>query len=281
MARKERRLNFAKWRMNLRRLIKYENRLFEMLKKLFARQEKEVLKNLWKVRNKLPKKALGYSEEDYVARLILFDDEEWTKIFSDSTKPIIGTIVAEAGQDAINTLNFNINFNQYNKNIIKYIDNIAFRFAKDLNKNTILKLTPSLKEALKDGESIELIRLRIQKIFDGTIRGTAPRARLIARTETLAADNGGRTLGAEQLQKEIGAEIRKGWVTSRDKKVRKHHISAGKRYGTKLRSIPLHKKFRIGTYWCMQPGDMALGVEERVNCRCTTIQYVIRKRGRR
>lgn len=277
---KERRQNFARWRMNIRRLIRYEDQFFARLKKLFGKQEKEVLKNLEKAKYELPEKPKK-ADDDKIINQVLFNEKEWIKNFSDDVKPLIGSIVAEAGKRTIDSVGFALDFNKDNKSVIEFIDSMTFRFAKDVNKNTIEKLTPSLREALKDGENIEKIRKRIQAIFDGGVRGEANRARLIARTETLAADNGGSLLGAEQVQRDIGVETRKGWLTSRDAKVRETHIKAGKQYGTKLKSIPLHKKFRVGKYWMKHPGDMAGGVEERARCRCALIFFVTRKRIKR
>ena len=71
MAFRERRQNYARWRMNIRRLVRYEDQFFMKLKKLFGKQEKKVLTNLEKVKGRLPKKPKKGINDDKTVKQVL------------------------------------------------------------------------------------------------------------------------------------------------------------------------------------------------------------------
>jgi len=94
------------------------------------------------------------------------------------------------------------------------------------------------------------------------------RARVIARTETVAAANNGGLFVA----RDTGIELNKIWVAARDNRTRKDHVLADNK------KVGLDELFTVGGYKMMVPGDrggkdgrQVVAPKEYVNCRCTTV----------
>ena len=135
-------------------------------------------------------------------------------------------------------------------------------FWPEVHNKTKFDLTREIKYGMRDGETTEQIRKRVQGVFEGTVRGTAPRARMIARTEINGAANYGSYRAA------LSSEVvdRKQWLSARDDDVRtepfNHRISE---------VVPLRDAFLQTGEPMRFPGDPRGSVGNRVNCRCLAV----------
>jgi uncharacterized protein with gpF-like domain len=83
---------------------------------------------------------------------------------------------------------------------------------------------------------------------------TASRARLIARTETVAA-----AIAA----KDSGLLMDKIWISARDNRTRPHHREVNQHV------VGQYDTWTVGPDQMAYPGDMRASVGNRANCRCT------------
>lgn len=108
--------------------------------------------------------------------------------------------------------------------------------------------------------------------FDEIVRGMSEsglnerRARVIARTETIAAAN----KAGHTVAKDSGLLLDKKWLAIRDKRTRRDHVIANGQI------INNDEYFKIGGYDMMAPGDrggkegrLKVPGREIINCRCT------------
>lgn len=89
-------------------------------------------------------------------------------------------------------------------------------------------------------------------------RASAIRA---ARTAFTSAENGGRQAAFESAA-EMGIQVRKRWVATKDKRTRRDHANADGQ------TVPIDQPFDIGGYAMMYPGDPDGPGKELYNCRC-------------
>ncbi len=231
---------------------KLEAEFVKMLKPLFAAQEVEVLANI--DANPPPEdaaKALLKADGDEW----LFDPAEWGTEFEKSGKPLILGAVVDGGEKALLDLGLAINFNRTDPAVVAFINKKVPKFSFDVNDTTLDQLRREFKAGLDNGEGIELIKKRVQKVFGFT---EDFRNKRIAQTEIVGAFNKGTIEGYKQS----GVVKEKEWLTSRDNLVRDTHKALeGQRR-------PLNRRFSNGL---MQPGDYGGRAAEIVNCRCTTV----------
>lgn len=118
----------------------------------------------------------------------------------------------------------------------------------------------AIAEGVSEGESIPEISARIQESIDVT----APRSRVIARTEVLGARNAASFLTAQRA----GVGMDKEWISTPDDRTRESHIDAGGQI------VGMNDSFTVGTASLRYPGDPDGPPEEVIQCRCT-IAYVV------
>jgi uncharacterized protein with gpF-like domain len=116
----------------------------------------------------------------------------------------------------------------------------------------------SINDMIKQFEGTELSRIR---------------ARMIARTETVASANAGGYLTA----KESKLKMNKGWLSVKDKRTRHDHASVDGQL------IDIDDYFNVGGYEMLFPGDKGgkngkpdVPASEVCNCRCTLIYSPVR-----
>ena len=192
---------------------------------------------------------------------ILFNEAEEIKRFRDYLFSSILTLVEDAGSLAIANLGLTMNFNLLDPNVMNMIEGELFHTIRGINQTTANKLRNTLLEAITEGESPQQITKRIQEVFKGTVRGTAPRSRLIARTETTKFFNNG-TL---QSWQQTGIVLTKIWYTALDERVRETHRSAHNQ------EVPINGVFTVGGFQLEHPGDAQASAAEVVNCRCAML----------
>lgn len=114
------------------------------------------------------------------------------------------------------------------------------------------------------GTSVDDARLLAQQMLDRGHANWKNRAQLIARTETVGANNQGALAQYEAIAEHQGLKGgTKTWLATGDGRTRADHAALD---GT---TIPLHAKFDVGGYEMNGPGDESGGAEQVCNCRCT------------
>lgn len=227
---------------------------------LFKRQFAEVLDNIKK--NPPPGKAvLGITKEDlseeqrHFIELWLYDRDKWRTEFMTETKADIVGALMFGGNDLFATLGLEGEF-VTDAETRKYINGHMLKFADEIGKTTEDALKASFLEALKGGESVTDIMVRVQNIM---VNATEYRARMIAQTEIIGAINKGSLEGCKQSGVVWGTQ----WLAALDERTRESH----ERLTREGAAVALGEKFDIG---CEYPGDQNGPAGEVINCRCTT-----------
>lgn len=123
--------------------------------------------------------------------------------------------------------------------------------------------------AVADGHHPSELAAKIEQILgEGDVASWRGRALTIARTEALAAYNGGRFASYVSLAKAVGGPHEKIWLATHDHRTRFTHTATG---GGDLQRVPLLEPFTIGAAPMMYPGDPEGPADETINCRCTIL----------
>ena len=148
---------------------------------------------------------------------------------------------------------------------IKYNLNNKIFVASEHTLNRVDKLVmTNLSESYEQGLGIEEAKNRLTVKYNGLKGWEAQR---IARTEINSAQND----ACFDMYDELGCEYHQWW-TAQDERVRN-----GSK-GTADHTILHGKIVRVGTKFSnglMYPGDRTGSIKEWINCRCTTIPYLI------
>lgn len=128
-----------------------------------------------------------------------------------------------------------------------------------------------VEEGIARGESIPDIAQRINTVLTATGSERWPnRAVTVARTEVLAATNGGAYAGAVRDAERRGDPAPfKTWLSTLDQRTRPSHVEAdGQR-------TLLTSPFIVGGEQLQYPGDPRGSAETVINCRCTFLPVVL------
>jgi hypothetical protein len=128
-----------------------------------------------------------------------------------------------------------------------------------------------VETGIHEGESIPDIAARVQSTMTATGTDYWPnRAVTVARTETMAAVNGGAFFGAHQEAEQRGDPAPfKMWLATEDSRTRPTHVEADQQ-----RTL-LSEPFRVGASRLQYPGDPHGAAAEVINCRCVMIPIVL------
>jgi hypothetical protein len=125
----------------------------------------------------------------------------------------------------------------------------------------------AVSEGMGAGDSIPTIRDRVRDALAFRGESTwAGRAETIARTETIAAYNGGHLASWKVRSELAGTTTEKVWLATIDRRTRRTHYKAdGQR-------VALDAKFTVGNAQMDHPGDPNGPADEVVSCRCTMLE---------
>lgn len=201
LKKKDDRLNWKEWAEEAR---KFENKLFAKLVETFGDLEKKVLANV---------KAKVKKQKGPVDAL-LFDLSAEGLVLMEAVRVFIQDAMEFFGQNGMQRIRMGPSFDLYDKRALKVLkDHIEDYFG---SRGVLVRLrealTSELKEGYKLGESMKLMTERVQGVFEGYVRGSATRARMIARSETIRAANGATQLAWEQS----GIVTGKKWLAAGD-----------------------------------------------------------------
>ena len=184
-----------------------------------------------------------------------FDRQEAALALRLVGQPLITESFQEAGLDALAAIGGELDFDLNDPAASAWLRQRSQRFARRVTDTTWNRLRDTLGAGMDGGESIDELSERVTTIYSDA-RGR--RARMIARTEVVAASNAGALEGASQS----GVMDTKTWVSALDERVRPSHARA---HG---QTVGLKKYFRVGGARGPAPGQMGSGRED-IQCRCT------------
>lgn len=137
------------------------------------------------------------------------------------------------------------------------------------------------------GESIPELADRVDTVLSAT---STPRwknrATVVARTETIGANNAGRfdafqalaeELDADDDEDEDGSDFEQMWLATDDDRTRRTHsrgwVDDGGQFiaGADGQRVPLGQPFTVGGFELRFPGDPSGPAHEVIQCRCTTL----------
>lgn len=165
----------------------------------FAKQEKEVQKNLKEEMKGLDTKEFVYKALDDV----LFDFDKSVSTGISLVTPFIEQWLKESGKVA-NDVADGDGFNFDDKKVQEFIPKRAQYFAESINNTTREDLLRSIQQGIDEGESLDEISARIANIYG---KAQDFRTDVIARTEVSAASN----YGAVQGYLQAGVEYHQ-WI---------------------------------------------------------------------
>lgn len=232
----------AWWRTHDALLTKHEKEFEAMSKVLLEDQQERVIKAL--------KEQFGGKKVD-----LKFDWKAEQALFAKISLGTIKNIVEERGERAAKLVGSKFVVNQ---GVLNFIDAKRFKFAKEVNETTRDHIKKALKEGVAEGEGINKLTSRLNKVFED--RTTWENER-IARTEVIGASNGAENQA--YIQSEVVKEIE--WLSTIDERTRDTHLSMN---GEKIKK---GSRFSNGLEF---PGDPSGPPDEIINCRCTQLPLV-------
>lgn len=129
-------------------------------------------------------------------------------------------------------------------------------------------ITDQLRTALRgaasvNGTSVDDARNLVQNMLDDGYPSWSGRAQLIARTETVGANNQGSLASMTSLADANGMTATKTWLATEDAATREDHADVD---GT---TVGLGDTFSVGEDDMSGPGDSSASAGNLCNCRCT------------
>jgi hypothetical protein len=239
-----------KWEMFVNTIDPNERYLAAALRRFFERQHSEVMKRFNQY------KSINVVKKDLYSNII-FNMNDQNFMLTEATKSLIRQSILNGLTLGVYDTGFAINFDLFEPNILKVLDQRMSFFVTTINGNTAKLIQSELSIAIANGESISDIARRLDKIY--TWRDAS--ARTPARTEVVGATNEGQLMAFT----EAGVE-KKEWITARDERVRESHIVL------EGAVVGITEKFKTGLGGDLRcPGDRTSGAsaEDTINCRCT------------
>jgi len=174
-----------------------------------------------------------------------------------------GTVEAQLQYDAltpaVKALAPPATVSSWGQRLRQFITGEGAAAVKGITERTRKIVRAVLNEAAAAGDGIEVAARKLRQ----QVAALAPkRARVIARTELVAAANNGSLLGAQAT----GLKLDKVWLATPGSRTRPEHQAAdGQR-------APLQDGFfMVGGEMARYPGDPLLSASMRCNCRCAII----------
>jgi len=240
---KQKQQSFDYWeKIFLKAHTPVEEKMTKVIKRYFFEQRKRVLANLG-----------GKAIKTIDARNLLDWDDENERLIRMIKQYLWGAIEVgvNLGKDNIG---IDVNENVLQNRMRAFLT-LSCRKITKINDTIKRQLQTEIDEAVREGETINQIADRVRRVYNMA----STRAKVIARTETTGAVNGGTVL----YYKEAGVR-KKRWVTAGDEAVRDSHAAINGE------EVLINERFSNGLDYPGGDGPP----EEVINCRCT-IQPVI------
>jgi HK97 family phage portal protein len=193
-----------------------------------------------------------------VDRVINNNKLEWQKILT----VFYVEIVKEFGTDTYNKLQKKKEiklFDVWLDRIKKFIAKIVGERVIGITDTTKEKIKNTIDNGISEGLAISIISKNIKNMYENNFNKS--RATTISQTETITASNYGSLQGA----KESGANVKKIWIYTQDKRTRDSHKAMGSHP-----PVELDGYFNVNGSKMGFPCDSSMGASasEVVRCRC-------------
>lgn len=219
------------------------------LERLFERQQRVVTE---KAAGAKARKALAKGNLDVNS---IFDQDVWTKQFSEDIRPVLNAIVIEGAlstaenPDAPNERPMGAEYEDYLAAQMERVQKV-----NDTTKEEIAGAILLAASVDSEDERAPMLKTALAAIFASLL---GKRQRVIAEHEAQTAFNAGIYFGAK------GSDAaRKTWLTRRDTRVREEHMAL------QGKTIPFAEKFDVGGAELRFPGDPLGPPHLTINCRC-------------
>jgi len=182
----------------------------------------------------------------------VFDNAYWREQTVEYLDSFMAGVWEGAGVDAANTLGISLDL--FDARVLDSMRTRALILADQVTKTTRAVLDAQLLQAgVEGGESIDQLAARVRAVFTDL---SGPRARTIARTETVGGFNATSRIAAQ----ESGVVKGRTWLAANDDRVRDSHQAIN---GETVNGM-------AGAYsnGLLHPGDPNGPPRETVNCRC-------------
>lgn len=219
-----------------------------------------------------------FADSDFLAGL--FDTFEEADAYRRIVGPIYASSFITAGHEKGDALGFSNKVIQHLNETHSFTRESIARWGAShvvgIMDTTRADLNEAIKASFEAGESGQQLQARVREVFDNYGVGSAgagdveTRIERIARTEmNVALNEGG--FAMTRVAEDAGAVIGKSWLSLRDSLVRDSHAALDD--ATSANPIPLGEKFGNGL---LHPGDSDGDASEIINCRCTTVETVLK-----
>lgn len=181
-------------------------------------------------------------------------------------RSVLRDVIGFFGREAVSQIDDSREFDSSNHRVEQYLENFAAERVRGINETTRSDLREALVEGVREGEGIEDLATRVESVFDEASRN---RARVIARSEVIAASNAATHEGLRQA----GAQG-KEFLATRDDRTRDTHreMDGQKRaLGADFDS----PSGASGPY----PGSFGVPSED-IQCRCALLGVLSMEEGR-
>lgn len=196
------------WKQKMQRNNKFNDRYFELIQKIFAKQEKEILK-WYSERYKENQKSFSTKA---TKTFPLLNIAKRQMIYYNVLKDTQDNLVKTEAQNALIEVGlFDQNF-ELSKTVEKELKKNIYKFAGGIDNDTNKQLTKDFEKIIKDWLSFDDWRELILWTFKEL---TTTRADKIVRTETVRAWN----FGSELWRKQSGVVEKKQRYTALDERV--------------------------------------------------------------
>ena len=241
-----------------------------MAKKVQRVFEQYILAARKKLRAKAKKDATGIvtkyvATEAEIERALALNAKEWEKALQAASFPVMEKALVEAAEDlhakvagdgAVISVTDPVAVEFMAAKEVSLVEGSTTTLAKDVQRK-IVKILAGAEEATSLPAAIAEVLDKLEAEMKVMLDQMGARAEMIARTEVNSAVSFGRQ------QQMIEDEVEKHeWVSSRDGAVRDSHANLDGKV------VTVGKEFGYGLEY---PGDPSAGVEQIVNCRCTTL----------
>lgn len=181
----------------------------------------------------------------------VFDLQAWMRDVETSAEPAIRKLVWNAATSSGFAVSFDLFDPAISRAVAEHVAGIE-KWGEHLRAD----VSATISKGVAEGMSIDDLTTSLADKASLSEK----RARAIARTEAVAAANGG-TL---QAWKAAGV-VTKQWLATSDPRTRETHLNANGQRAS------VEGLFNVGGFDAEYPGDPRLPVQERANCRCTFI----------
>src|SRR5882757_4190364 len=207
-----------------------------------------------------PAREFTKADAQRIYTLMISDPKRWHQILDDLVMPAYTAMLGPALAAALN--------DPRTANAIQ-----AWRSAWIADRRQLLVGVPDVVAAqfrtamddlaAKVGTNVDDVASLAQKMLDDGYPSWAGRADLIARTETISANNQGALASWSAMADAAQVTATKTWLATPDAKTRPSHLAANGQ------TVGMSENFTVGDLEMNGPGDPSADASEICNCRCT------------